>query len=448
MNKFARLSPLIIIIIFSLVQCKRTSQDINIILEKEPEIITKEIKSSAGYGVVNVDRLRFRADNDLHSKTLRYLDKGTIVSILKKDNKRVKIGEMEGYWYQIEYSGITGWVFGYFLDIFSRYQNAEFAANLYKDTGATKEEISSGSILNEHSINNNLFFLSNGKLLKVTDVVNGKAKILNTQSGLMVTNYFFINNPNTIYYIAKRENNYNSNGFLYTYDLDTGKNDYVLKDVYEADINLKNSLILVLSQRKAKNDVFWTIKTINLEKKNNIKEITMIKKKKESEDLENDMFSKTLQREKGSLVTLKLDDNGNFIYFKPPEENQTYLISMSTGESIQIDAEEYKSYDIDDTRYAVIYSEGDESGIGLYSIVLKDKLSGMEKELVKSELYPLNISVSPRKNFLAISMIDLNKISSNYHKSSIYVLSLSTYSLKAISTEGRSYQPKWSNYQN
>jgi len=448
LNNFQKLSPMIILIIFSLVGCKKTSEDINILLEKEPEILTKEIKSSEGYGVVNVDRLRFRADNDLHSKTLRYLDKGTIVSIIKKDNKRVKIGEMEDYWYQIEYNGITGWVFGYFLDIFSRYQNAEFAANLYKDSETSKENFASDPLMNENSINNKLFFLSNGKILKVIDVVNGKAKLINTISGFIVTNYFFVNDPNLIYYIAKKEDSYNSNGILYTHDLKTGKNNYILKEVYAADINLKNSLILILTQKSIKNDLFWAIRTIDIEKKNDLKEIAMIKKKKESEDLENDMFSKTLQREKGSLVNLKLDDNGNFIYFKPPEENQTYLISMSTGESIQIDAEEYKSYDIDDTRYVVIYSEGDESGIGLYSIVLKDKLSGMEKELVKSELYPLNISISPRKNFLAISMIDLNKISNNYHRSSIYVLSLSTYSLRAISTEGRSYQPKWNNFQN
>ena len=108
-----------LMIIFFYSSCKK--ENVNDIddFNKKNILKAEEVKKSEKVGVVNVDRLRFRSDSDIHSKTLRYLDKGAIVTILEKDNMRVKIGEMEDYWYQIEYEGITGWVFGYFIDVYS-----------------------------------------------------------------------------------------------------------------------------------------------------------------------------------------------------------------------------------------------------------------------------------------------------------------------------------------
>ncbi|MCK4795910.1 MAG: SH3 domain-containing protein [Spirochaetes bacterium] len=432
----------IIIFLIILLCCKKTLNNNDVPLIKETDLEAKEIKKTKGIGVVNVDRLRFRSDNDLHSKTLRYLDKGIVVTILNKDYKRVRIGEMEDYWYQIEYDGITGWVFGYFLDIYSSYENAKIGAKKYIQlkTIDKKDNI----IYYEDAINKNLFFLSNGKILQVIDGRKGIAKILKTQPGLIVVNYFFTKISSSIYYIAKSSSNLNGNGNLYFYDLNKKKNELILKDVYAADINEKNDIALVLSIQKSLKDNYWVIKSFDIKSKSNIKKITKIKQNRDSENLEDDIFSTTLQRELGSFVDLKMDKKANFIYFKPPEENQTYLISISNGDFIQVDIEQSPVYNIDSSQFITINSEQDIDGTGKYSIILKDKFSGMEKEIIRSQLYPISFSISPKKNFLAISMIDVNVQKDKYYPSSVYVLSLSTYSLIAISTEGESYQPKWS----
>ena len=47
-----------------------------------------------------------------------------------------------------------------------------------------------------------------------------------------------------------------------------------------------------------------------------------------------------------------------------------------------------------------------------------------------------------------MTMVDLSKIiDNNYYYSSVYILSLSTYSLTDVSSDGKSYLSKWSNKQ-
>ncbi|RMG28835.1 MAG: hypothetical protein D6730_04940 [Bacteroidetes bacterium] len=46
-------------------------------------------------------------------QVLRALDEGTICAVLDK-GKREPIGNMDDYWYQVEYEGEKGWVYGYY----------------------------------------------------------------------------------------------------------------------------------------------------------------------------------------------------------------------------------------------------------------------------------------------------------------------------------------------
>lgn|GEM_PF-1057381 len=438
-------SFLIIFLLLIIILCcqKNKNNETDVALQKDTNLKAEELKRANFYGVVRVDRLRFRSDNDLSSKTLRYLDKGTIVSVIKKDKKRVRIGQNEDYWYNIEYDGIKGWVFGYFLDTYSSYEDAKKQANyIMKQEFENIKE----NFYYDDAIDNNLFFLSNGKILQVTDGQSGKAKKLNTQSNLFITYYFFSNDSSKIFYIARQNNNFNENGSLYSYEIEKEKNSLITKNVYSANYNFDKNILLLVSKSIKKKEYYWKIFLMHLEDTSKMQEIATIKQNKSSDNIENDLLSKTLQRELGSLVHLKLDKENNFIYFKPPEENLTYLISTSNGEYIQVESDEsLYYYNIDSSRYITITFEEDESsGESIYTIILKDKFSGMEKELLHNKLYPINFCISPRQNLLAISMINLNEIKNDYYTSSIYVLSLLTYSLMAISTEGNSYQPKWS----
>ena len=175
------------------------------------------------------------------------------------------------------------------------------------------------------------------------------------------------------------------------------------------------------------------------------KDITQIEQNKSSDISENDVFTMTLSRELGSFTYLELDEKGNFIYFKPPEEDLTYIISIVNGNYIQVEKEQETSFKIDSSQFILINSEEESTGEIIYNIILNDKFSGRQKEIISSKFYPLNFSISPKKNYLGITMIDLDNKVDRYFTSYIYVLSLSTYSLIDISTGGKSYQPKWSN---
>lgn len=439
-TKFIIIYSIILLIVFS---CKKSNENTDVNLLKEGILKAEDIKKTEKIGVVNVDNLRFRADNDIHSKTLRFLNKGAIVLILKKDNTRVKVGEMEDYWYQIEYEGITGWVFGYFIDVYSSYESAKIGVKKYiEPTDVYENNI---DLYFEDAINKNFFFLSNGEINQVIDVSEKKVKILSTEPDLEVVDYFFSNKSLNLYYIAKRSNNFNENGSLYDYNFKNDSNNLITKSVFAADINEKKDIILILSRLKTFNKQYWIIKIIDLEKGLEIKEVAKIEQKKNIEISETDTFSMTLSRELGSFSYLELDENGNFIYFKPPEENLTYLISIVNGDFIQIEKEQDTTFNIDSSQFITVNSDEDVNGKIIYNIILNDKFSGKQKEIISSKFYPINFSISPKKNYLGITMINMDKTINNYYLSSVYVLSLSTYSLIDISSEGNSYQPKWSN---
>ncbi|OHD12602.1 MAG: hypothetical protein A2086_05725 [Spirochaetes bacterium GWD1_27_9] len=425
----------ILLFILLLFSCKK-DKETNVTLQNQNKISSLELKTTTKVGVVNVDRLRLRQDNDLHSKTLRYLDKGEIVKIIGKNNERIKIDEMEDYWYEVEYNGVKGWLYGYFIDIYSDYENAYEGAKKYLNT---KIEISEISL---EIISNNLFFISRGKIFQVLNSKNGIAKVLKTEENWIVTNYFFTRKQNFLYYIAK-PNNSEINGNLYFYNLIDDTSTLIIKNVYYAIFNTDNNNILLLSIDKKSNVEQWVLSLFGLDSLKITKEIVKIEKNKQLEDLAKDYFSLTLKRECGTLVSLEWDTKRNFIYFKPPEENQTYLISISDGNLIKIDVQKSNQFNID-SRYLTINSLQDAAGETLYSLILKDKISGFEKEIIRSKLYPINFSLSPKQNFVAISLISINDVKEDYFSSSVYVLSLSNYSLIPISTDGYSYQPKWS----
>ena len=431
----------IAIVLLPLSSCKK---DINGNIENNKNNILKaeELKKNKGYGVVNVNNLHFRSGDDLNSKTLRFLNKGTIVSIIKKNDTRVKIGEMEDYWYQIEYEGITGWVFGYFIDIYSSFNNAKIMAKQYFEISEKEEK---PDFFYDESINNNFFFLTNGKIFQLINGENGTNKILTSEIGLDVVSYFFSNNPDHIYYIAKKSIDYNGNGHLYKYNIKTENNELLVRNVYAADINKKKNKILLLTIQRTINVKYWLIRLLDLEEPDDIKIITKIKMLHDNAIKEHDTFILTLSREMGALSFLKLNEEGNFIYFKPSEENLTYIISILNGEYIKVEKEQEEPFFIDDSQFITTLSDQDENGEILYSIMLNDKISGRQKLIISSKLYPLNFSISPRKNYLGISMINLNKTIDKYYHSQVFILSLSTYSLTQLAPEGASYQPKWSN---
>jgi hypothetical protein len=429
-------AALTIILIFS--GCYGEKNKINDINKLTPA----ETKKTSGFGIINVDRLRLRADNDLHSKTLRYLDKGDIVRIIDKDNDRVRIDDMEDYWYEIEYNGITGWIFGYYVDLYSDYESARIGSGRYasSQSGIEKKPVY------EEPIADNLFFISNARLFRIPAGLSSEPVQLKSEDGYRIMNYFFTKRSRKLFYIASRSGNIDGNCNLYSYDFASKTNALLLKSIYTAYFDPDKNSIITAGIGKKMLDEYWIIGIFDLLKKEPVKEVIRFKKGHDEEIQKGDFFSRTLGRELGTLCYLEWNDKKNLIYFKPPEENQTYLVSTGDGSFIRIDVEKSNMFVIDSSKYLEMGSSLDKNGNTVYVITLKDKFSGIEKEISSSPLYPLNFSLSPKLNYVAITMADNGKTVNGCYSTSIYLLSLNNYSLSRLTFDNASYQPKWSYY--
>jgi len=77
------------------------------------------------WGVITSHFLRLRKNPDSKARILAHLRKGTIVEIMTKSTKRETIEGQNSYWYQINYNGLKGWIFGGYLKEFNS-KNAAF----------------------------------------------------------------------------------------------------------------------------------------------------------------------------------------------------------------------------------------------------------------------------------------------------------------------------------
>lgn len=89
---------------------------------------TNVLTVQTSWGVVTSSHLRLREKPTTDSNAVTTLWRGNILEILSKTNESEKVEGEEDYWYQINYEGLNGWVFGAYLDVFRSRKMAEEAA--------------------------------------------------------------------------------------------------------------------------------------------------------------------------------------------------------------------------------------------------------------------------------------------------------------------------------
>jgi len=121
------------VIIFS--GCFKKNEHNNIVIDL-PE--TKKITNFNQWAVIKYSLLKLRAAPEKNSKIITYIPQPVVVKIIKKNSELEKFENEKNYWYNIDYNGETGWMFGSFITIFNNYEEAqkkceELLLNLYKD---------------------------------------------------------------------------------------------------------------------------------------------------------------------------------------------------------------------------------------------------------------------------------------------------------------------------
>lgn len=86
---------------------------------------TPLLSLSSRWGVVTSSYLRMREKPDRDSKPVATLWKGNILEIVSKGSDEKVVDDKTGYWYQITYGGLQGWVFSSYIKLFDSLDEAE-----------------------------------------------------------------------------------------------------------------------------------------------------------------------------------------------------------------------------------------------------------------------------------------------------------------------------------
>lgn len=113
-----RVTPVYIVLItgilLTLTGCPREDQVRKIILPPTPAFVNRQ-----KWGVITAPHLRLRQDPKVDAKlvTTFWNPAKIVLEILSQTTVKERIDDLEGYWYQVTYDGLTGWVFGGYLEI-------------------------------------------------------------------------------------------------------------------------------------------------------------------------------------------------------------------------------------------------------------------------------------------------------------------------------------------
>ena len=86
---------------------------------------TSVLSVQSRWSVINSTHLRLREQPDLNSKAITTLWKGYVLEVVSQSSIKVTLEDEDGYWYQVKYGGLQGWVFGAYLKFFDTKDNAE-----------------------------------------------------------------------------------------------------------------------------------------------------------------------------------------------------------------------------------------------------------------------------------------------------------------------------------
>ena len=100
-------------------------------VEKVQLPATPVLSIRSTWGVVTTSLVRVRSEPLNGSPILTHLGQGTVMEILSQTAEQKTIENETAYWYEINYEGLRGWLFGAYLQILDSRAKAEaFAATL------------------------------------------------------------------------------------------------------------------------------------------------------------------------------------------------------------------------------------------------------------------------------------------------------------------------------
>ena len=93
---------------------------------------TSVLTAQSTWAVITSSHLRLRETPSTESKALTTLWQGSVLEIVSRTSTKDTADDQIDYWYQINYDGLHGWVFGTYIVAFESRDNAEIEAGKLK----------------------------------------------------------------------------------------------------------------------------------------------------------------------------------------------------------------------------------------------------------------------------------------------------------------------------
>jgi hypothetical protein len=92
---------------------------------------TPVLTLSSDWAVIRSPFLRLREEPLQKAKIVAHLRRGSVLEIITRTEAKETIDKVSSYWYQVNFGGLRGWVFGAFLEVLDSRSKAEsFASEL------------------------------------------------------------------------------------------------------------------------------------------------------------------------------------------------------------------------------------------------------------------------------------------------------------------------------
>jgi len=91
------------------------------------------VSESENWAVIESSYLRLRERPEAESRLVTTLWRGYVLEVISRSPEKVIMDDEEDFWYQVNYDGLQGWVFGSYLVVHDSREAAEIDARAIRN---------------------------------------------------------------------------------------------------------------------------------------------------------------------------------------------------------------------------------------------------------------------------------------------------------------------------
>lgn len=91
------------------------------------------ISASENWAVIETSYLRLRERPAVEARIVKTLWRGYVIEIMSRSPSKSIVEDEEDFWFQVNYDGLQGWVFGSYITIYDTKEDASIKARSVRE---------------------------------------------------------------------------------------------------------------------------------------------------------------------------------------------------------------------------------------------------------------------------------------------------------------------------